>query len=62
MTERPGGPTAMAARIEDELTDLGAQLEVAETQRERKALNKQIHALKGLLAWCKTRAGYDPGR
>lgn len=55
---RPTGPTMMAREIEDILTDLNAQLEVVETRRERSALNKRIHHLKGLLAWCKSRAGY----
>lgn len=58
MIDRQRGPTAMAAKLEDDLTDLRARLEVAETRRERKALNKRVHLLKGMLDWCKTRAGY----
>lgn len=59
---RPGGPTAMARKIEDRLTDAHAEREVAETRQERSRLNKEIHRLEDLLRWCKSRAGYDDTR
>jgi hypothetical protein len=48
----------MAAKIEDGLSYLSARLEVVGTRQERSRINKQIHTLKGLLAWCKTRVGH----
>lgn len=62
MVETPGGPTAMAAHLEDKITELNAQREVATSRAERSSLNKHLHSCKDLLAWCKTRAGYrGPG-
>ena len=52
------GPRGLAARLEDDITDMQAQLEVATTRAERSRLNKAIHRNKGLIRWCKTRAGY----
>lgn len=52
------GPNAMADRIRDDLDDLGATLEVCRDRKERSRINKQMHALKAVLSWCETRAGY----
>ena len=52
------GPRRLAATLEDNITDLSAQLEVAPTRAERKRLNKLLHLNRQMLRWCKTRAGY----
>lgn len=55
-----GGPNSVADRLMDEIDDLNAQLEELRG-RARKPLNKRLHRLKELLAWCETRAGYVAG-
>lgn len=53
------GPNKMADEIQDRLDEIAAQLDGGELSRgERSQLNKRAHELKGLLRWCKTRAGY----
>jgi hypothetical protein len=54
------GPNRLADKIRDDLDALGAQLEEARGKEQRSPLNKQMHTLKAMLAWCETRAGYVP--
>jgi hypothetical protein len=49
----------MARRIEAEIEALIAERE-ALSARERRPKNRKLHTLRNLLAWCKTRAGYEP--
>lgn len=46
--------------LEDKITDLQAELEVAPSRAARSLCNKRIHSLQGLLEWCRTRQGYAP--
>lgn len=52
-----GGPNGLAHALETEIAALVLERE-ALTRSERKPINKRLHTLRGLLAWCKTRAGY----
>lgn len=53
------GPTEIAAKIRDQLDDIGAELDGGEVSRSRRSeLNKRAHRLKGMLGWYETRAGY----
>lgn len=57
-----GGPNRLADKIRDDLDEAGAELDGAAVTRARRSeLNKRIHRLKELLAWCETRAGYVHG-
>lgn len=38
------------ARVEDEIDEANAALEVAQTRKERRPLNKRLHYLRGLLS------------
>lgn len=55
------GPNRLAAQLRDDLDANGAALEDCRDRAERSRLNKRRHSLKGLLAWCESRAGYGPG-
>lgn len=48
----------MARLCADRLDELEGLKADARTRRERSTINKQMHSLRMLLAWCKTRAGY----
>ena len=52
------GPNGLAEVIRDKLVDIAAELDVCTDRRQRKALNQHAHMIKGMLRWCKTRAGY----
>jgi hypothetical protein len=54
----PSGPDGMARLCADRLDELEGLKADARTRAERSTINKQMHTLRGLLAWCKTRAGY----
>lgn len=61
MLEDMPGPNRLAAQLRDDLDAANASLEAWPAKPERKALNKRVHGLKRLLAWCETRAGYVAG-
>jgi hypothetical protein len=49
----------IADKIRDELDDIAAELDGGDAPRSRRSmLNKRAHALKEMLRWCETRAGY----
>ena len=54
----PAGPDGMAHLCADRLDELEVWKADARTRAERSAIDKQMHTLRDLLAWCKTRAGY----
>lgn len=54
----PRGPDGMARLCADRLAELEGFKADARTKAERRAINKQMHSLRLILAWCKTRAGY----
>lgn len=54
----PRGPDGMARLCADRLGELEGWKASATTKAERSTINKQMHSLRMLLAWCKTRAGY----
>lgn len=58
----PSGPNGMARLCEDRLAELAEQKAAARSRTERSAINKQMHTLRGLLAWAKSRQGYDDGQ
>ena len=47
----------MAAEIEARIADLDLE-KTAVPRAERRPINQQIHTLRNLLDWCKTRADY----
>lgn len=52
-----GGPTGMARFLEAEITALEAKRTTV-AGSARRPINRRLHTLRGLLAWCKSRAGY----
>lgn len=54
----PSGPNGLARLCEDRLAELGEQLAECRTKAERRPINQHMHTLRGMLAWCKSRAGY----
>lgn len=51
------GPTGMARVLEAKIAEL--QLERAAVPRsDRRPINQRLHTLRGLLTWCRSRAGY----
>jgi hypothetical protein len=54
----PRGPDGMARLCADRLDELEGWKASARTKAERSTINKQMHSLRMLLAWCRTRAGY----
>lgn len=52
-----GGPNGLARALEAEIASLVAKRE-ATPRSKRRPINRRLHTLRGLLAWCKTRAGY----
>lgn len=57
----PQGPDGMAKLCADRLDELEGWKADARTRAERSTINKQMHSLRMLLAWSKTRAGYHGG-
>jgi len=53
----PPGPTGLAMKCEDEIAKLVAEKITAAPER-RKEVNRQIHTVRHMLRWCKSRAGY----
>jgi hypothetical protein len=56
----PSGPTGMARYLEARLDEMEGQKRECRFRDERRPINQQMHQLKDLLRWCKTREGYDP--
>lgn len=54
----PSGPDGAALLCVDRLKELESWKAEAKTRAERSTINKQMHSVRMLLAWCKTRAGY----
>jgi hypothetical protein len=54
----PQGPDGMAKLCADRLDELEGWKVEAATRAERSTINKKMHSLRMMLAWCKTRAGY----
>jgi len=54
---RPNGPYAIAKTCEESIARLEAERETA-AQAERRTINRRIHQLRQMLAWCKSRRGY----
>jgi len=55
----PQGPNGMARACEDQIAELEAQ-KLTVPRSQRRPINQRLHAIRELLAWCKTRAGYVP--
>ena len=55
--DKPIGPRGKAMELEAIIADLELQ-RAAVARAERKPLNQRLHMLRGMLRWCKTRAGY----
>lgn len=53
----PEGPNGMARACEDTIAELEAK-RLTVPRSERRGINQRLHAIRELLAWCKTRAGY----
>ena len=51
-------PNAWALHLEGRIADLEAKLVNCRSRAARRPINKHLHTLRGLLAWCKSRAGY----
>ena len=56
--ERPG-PNRVAHKVAEALPILIAEREAEKDKARRKLLSSRIRASRVLLAWCRTRAGYD---
>lgn len=56
----PSGPTGMAKYLEARIDELEGQRQDARDRHERRPINKQLHACRDMLRWCKSRAGYQP--
>ena len=54
----PKGPNGMILALESRIDELEAHKLSLRTRAERRPVNKQLHMLRGLLEWSKTRAGY----
>lgn len=54
----PSGPTGMARYLEARIDELEGRKIDGRCREERRPINKQIHACRGMLRRCKTRAGY----
>ena len=55
----PRGPNGMARLLEARIAELEAQKLECLTRAERRPINQRMHQLRDLLAWCRTRAGYE---
>lgn len=56
------GLNERAAMIEARIADLEAAKSDCRSRAERRPINQQIHNLKGVLDWCRSRMGFDPHR
>ena len=54
------GPNGLALRLSEQIAELEAAKALCRTRVERRPINQQLHTLRGLLAWCESRAGYQP--
>jgi hypothetical protein len=53
----PRGPNELARACEAQIAELEAR-KATLLRSERRPINQQLHTIRQLLAWCKTRAGY----
>lgn len=53
------GPNRIARDITEALPSLIAEREAEKDKAKRKLLSSRIRTSRALLAWCRTRAGYD---
>ena len=53
----PKGLVGKARYLEDRIAELEGFKAIV-PRAERRPINQHLHTLRGLLAWCKTRAGY----
>lgn len=57
----PKGLWGKARYLEDRITELEG-FKALVPRSKRRPINQHLHTLRGMLAWCKTRAGYvEPG-
>jgi hypothetical protein len=54
----PKGPNGMARDLEARIAELEAAKALCRARAERKPIKQHLHTLKGMLTWCKSRAGY----
>lgn len=54
----PRGPNGMALFVEHRIVELETALADCTTREARRPINKHLHTLRGMLRWCKSRAGY----
>lgn len=54
----PVGPNGMALALEARIDELEAHKLTLRTRAEKRPINRHLHALQGMLEWCKTRAEY----
>jgi len=54
----PRGPNGMALFVAHRIAELEAALADHPTRDARRPINKHLHTLRGMLRWCKSRAGY----
>lgn len=57
MEQATSGPNRLAAQCEEAIADLLEQ-KARVPRSERRPINQRLHHLRGVLAWCQTRAGY----
>lgn len=55
----PRGPNGMALLIEDRIAELEGRKAECRSKQERRPINQHLHTLRGMLSWCKSRAGYE---
>lgn len=56
----PPGPNGMAALCEARIAELEGWRKIL-PRAERRPVNQHIHTLRGMVRWCKSRAGYVDG-
>ena len=52
------GPAGMASAIRTRMDELEAYKLTLCEKAEKRRVNQQLHSLRIMLRWCKTRAGY----
>lgn len=55
------GPNRLAAVLAAKITEIESPRAIADTQQERRDLNRLVHHNRELLRWCRTRTGYRTG-
>lgn len=54
----PLGPNGAALFLEARIDELEAHKLTLRTRAEKRPVNQQLHTLRDMLYWCRTRAGY----